>query len=95
MRGEYEAIIFSLGTSYSYYLVYPLILPSISILTNQYFHSYYRLYLFILVSPSTDPTGEIGSGYPLISMIVIGSHYTNTKDGAVLFMMFIDFQDCC
>ncbi len=27
----------------------------------------------IIVSPSTDMIGEIGSGYPLMSMIVIGS----------------------
>jgi hypothetical protein len=50
----------------------------------------------INVSPSANWFGEIGLDIPLMSMMVIGfCSYTNTEDGAVWCMMFIDLPDGC
>ncbi len=55
-----------------------------------------NVYFSLSVLPSTYPIGNTGSGYPLVSMIVIGPCFLyKTKHGAVLCMMFIDLPDGC
>jgi hypothetical protein len=47
--------------------------------------------LILLSCPVLNPYGEIGSGYPSISVMVIGSRLLyEDKDGAVWFMRFIN-----